>query len=60
MVVCRYNNIRRRAGRVATAGAQAPLGKLTEQLRHECARAGYTEALPFTLVSAALVLRHKL
>ncbi|KAI8421047.1 hypothetical protein MSG28_008176 [Choristoneura fumiferana] len=46
-----YNNIKRRAGRVATAGAQAPLSKLTEQLRRECAHAGYSEALPFTLCS---------
>ncbi|KAG7309947.1 hypothetical protein JYU34_004463 [Plutella xylostella] len=46
-----YNNIPRRAARVATAGAQAALSKLTEQLRAVCALAGYTEALTFTLCS---------
>ncbi|XP_048006668.1 phenylalanine--tRNA ligase beta subunit isoform X2 [Leguminivora glycinivorella] len=46
-----YNSIPRRALAVSTAGAQAALGRLTEQLRRECAHAGYTEALTFTLCS---------
>ncbi|XP_072929340.1 phenylalanine--tRNA ligase beta subunit [Epargyreus clarus] len=46
-----YNKIPRRPSHVVTAGAQQPLNKLTEQLRHECAHAGYTEALTFTLCS---------
>ncbi|KAL0831929.1 hypothetical protein ABMA28_001447 [Loxostege sticticalis] len=46
-----YNNISRRAARTATAGGQQPLNKLSEQLRAECAHAGYTEALTFTLCS---------
>ncbi|XP_075976232.1 phenylalanine--tRNA ligase beta subunit [Anticarsia gemmatalis] len=46
-----YNRIARRPARVVTAGGQEPVNKLTEQLRHECAHAGYTEALTFTLCS---------
>ncbi|XP_041968309.1 phenylalanine--tRNA ligase beta subunit [Aricia agestis] len=46
-----YNNIERRPAQVVTAGGQVPLNKLTEQLRVECAHAGYTEALTFTLCS---------
>ncbi|XP_032515889.2 phenylalanine--tRNA ligase beta subunit [Danaus plexippus] len=46
-----YNNIPRRPSRVVSCGAQEPLSKLTEQLRHACACAGYTEALTFTLCS---------
>ncbi|XP_046967013.1 phenylalanine--tRNA ligase beta subunit [Vanessa cardui] len=46
-----YNRIPRVEARGAAAGAQCALSKLSEQLRHECARAGYTEALTFTLCS---------
>ncbi|XP_050349091.1 phenylalanine--tRNA ligase beta subunit [Nymphalis io] len=46
-----YNRIPRVEARGASAGAQCALSKLSEQLRHECARAGYTEALTFTLCS---------
>ncbi|KAM3967055.1 phenylalanine--tRNA ligase beta subunit [Aphomia sociella] len=46
-----YNNIPRKAARVATAARQQPLSKLAELLRQECAHAGYTEALTFTLCS---------
>ncbi|CAB3250407.1 unnamed protein product [Arctia plantaginis] len=46
-----YNRIERRPAQVVTAGGQDPVNKLTEQLRHECAHAGYTEALTFTLCS---------
>ncbi|XP_026330336.1 phenylalanine--tRNA ligase beta subunit [Hyposmocoma kahamanoa] len=46
-----YNRIPRRATRVVTNGGQDPINKLTEQLRQECAHAGYTEALTFTLCS---------
>ncbi|XP_045496248.1 phenylalanine--tRNA ligase beta subunit [Colias croceus] len=46
-----YNNIPRRPSHVVCAGGQQPVNKLTEQLRAECANAGYTEALTFTLCS---------
>ncbi|XP_059053514.1 phenylalanine--tRNA ligase beta subunit [Achroia grisella] len=46
-----YNRIPRRPTLVVTEGSQTPLSKLTEQLRIECAHAGYTEALTFTLCS---------
>ncbi|CAH0673880.1 unnamed protein product [Spodoptera exigua] len=46
-----YNRIVRRPARVVTTGGQDPINKLTEQLRLECAHAGYTEALTFTLCS---------
>lgn len=46
-----YNRIKRRPANVVTAGGQVPVNKLVEQLRHECAHAGYTEALTFTLCS---------
>ncbi|VVC94492.1 unnamed protein product [Leptidea sinapis] len=46
-----YNNIARREPSVVCAGRQQPINKLTEQLRHECAHAGFTEALTFTLCS---------
>ncbi|KOB71953.1 Phenylalanyl-tRNA synthetase beta subunit [Operophtera brumata] len=46
-----YNRIEKRSMPLATAGAQEPRNKLTEQLRQSCAHAGYTEALTFTLVS---------
>lgn len=46
-----YNRIPVRVCGVVSCGGQAPLNKLTEQLRLECAHAGYTEALTFTLCS---------
>ncbi|XP_034828388.1 phenylalanine--tRNA ligase beta subunit isoform X1 [Maniola hyperantus] len=46
-----YNRIERRPCEVATTGGQVPLNKVTEQLRQECAHAGFTEALTFTLCS---------
>ncbi|XP_049870661.1 phenylalanine--tRNA ligase beta subunit [Pectinophora gossypiella] len=46
-----YNRIERRPSNVVTVGGQEPMNKLTEQLRQECAHAGYTEALTFTLCS---------
>ncbi|XP_053605943.1 phenylalanine--tRNA ligase beta subunit [Plodia interpunctella] len=46
-----YNRIARCAPTLACAGGQTPLNKLTEQLRAECARAGFTEGLTFTLCS---------
>ncbi|KAJ8724539.1 hypothetical protein PYW08_016013 [Mythimna loreyi] len=46
-----YNRIARRPAKVVTTGGQDPVNKLTEQLRQECAHAGYTEALTFTLCS---------
>lgn len=46
-----YNNIKKTIPNVNTTGSQYPLNKLTEQLRHELAQAGLTEALTFTLCS---------
>lgn len=49
--LCRYNRIERRRAIVGADASQQPINKLTEQLRQECAQAGYTEGLTFTLVS---------
>lgn len=46
-----YNNIQSRPSQVVTSGGQEPLNKLSEQIRQECAHAGYTETLTFTLCS---------
>lgn len=46
-----YNNIVRTLPVTLTTGAQLPINKLTDALRHELARAGYDEALTFALVS---------
>jgi phenylalanyl-tRNA synthetase beta chain len=48
---CSFNKIVRRDPRVCTTGAQLPVNKLTDQLRAEIARAGYSEALTFALVT---------
>ncbi len=45
-----FNKIVRRDPKVCTTGAQLPVNKLTDQLRAEIARAGYSEALTFALV----------
>ena len=42
--MCRYNKIVKRDPKVCTAGAQAPINKLTDQLRAEIARAGSADA----------------
>lgn len=46
-----YNNIVKTIPNINTTGAMFPLNKLSEQLRHDLAQAGLTEALTFTLVS---------
>jgi phenylalanyl-tRNA synthetase beta chain len=51
MKFVRYNNIERRDPKVTCGGGQVPANKLAELLRAQCAQAGYTEALTFTLVS---------
>lgn len=47
-----YNNIKRTLPKTNTIGAQFPVNKLTDLLRHPIAEAGFTEALTFTLVSS--------
>lgn len=49
-----YNNIEKTIPKVVTIGSQFFLNKLTDQLRHEISRCGYTEALTFSLVSILL------
>ncbi|XP_074603207.1 phenylalanine--tRNA ligase beta subunit [Brevipalpus obovatus] len=46
-----YNNIERTCPSVVTEGSQFPVNKLSDQLRNEVARCGYTEALTFSLCS---------
>ncbi|CAH2040330.1 unnamed protein product, partial [Iphiclides podalirius] len=46
-----YNRIEKRRALVGADASQQPINKLTEQLRQECAQAGYTEGLTFTLCS---------
>lgn len=46
-----YNNITKTHPNALTIGQQLPLNKVTDQLRFEIARCGYTEALTFALVS---------
>lgn len=46
-----YDNIKKTLPRSATIASQVPLNKLSDQLRHEVARCGYTEALNFALCS---------
>lgn len=45
-----YNNIKKTHPNALTIGQQLPLNKITDQLRFEIARCGYTEALTFALV----------
>lgn len=45
-----YNNITFTVPKVITIGEQFFLNKLSDQLRNEIARCGYTEALTFSLV----------
>lgn len=46
-----YDNIEKTLPKSATIATQVPLNKLSDQLRHEVARCGYTEALNFALCS---------
>ncbi|XP_053201529.1 phenylalanine--tRNA ligase beta subunit-like [Panonychus citri] len=46
-----YNNIIKKFPKVVTIGAQFSLNKLSDQIRHELSRCGYTEALTFSLCS---------
>lgn len=48
-----YDNIQMTLPRSATIASQVPLNKLSDQLRHEVARCGYTETLNFALCSQA-------
>lgn len=45
-----YNNIAKTFPRTVTVGKQLPINKITDQLRFELARCGFTEALTFSLV----------
>ena len=45
-----YNNIEFTAPKSMTIGHQLFLSKVTDQLRHEISRCGYTEILTFSLV----------
>ena len=45
-----YNNIDRIYPEVVTIGHQLLSNKISDQLRHEVARCGYTEVLTFSLV----------
>jgi phenylalanyl-tRNA synthetase beta chain len=46
-----YNNLPTALPTTQASGAQLPINKLTDALRHELARAGYDECLTFALVS---------
>lgn len=46
-----YNNIKLELPQTLTIGRQFPLNKISDELRFEVARCGFTEALTFTLVS---------
>lgn len=46
-----YDNIAKTLPKSATIASQVPLNKLSDQLRNEVARCGYTEALNFALCS---------
>ena len=46
-----YNNIIKKFPKVVTIGAQFSLNKLSDQIRYEVSRCGYTEALTFSLVN---------
>lgn len=46
-----YNNIRKTFPSSVTLGEQLPINKLSDQLRFELARCGYTECLTFALCS---------
>lgn len=46
-----YNNIARTLPSTSCPGAQQPINKLTDSLRHELAAAGYDEVLTLALVS---------
>lgn len=46
-----FNNIIETTPKFGTVAIQQPVNKLSDQLRREVALAGYTEILPFTLVS---------
>lgn len=46
-----YDNIAKTLPRSSTIATQIPLNKLTDSLRNEIARCGYTEALTFALCS---------
>jgi len=46
-----YNHIHMAVPKVVTIGKQLMINKITDQLRYEISRCGYTEALTFSLVS---------
>lgn len=50
-----YNNIKKTHPNALTIGQQLPLNKVSDQLRFEIARCGYTEALTFALVCLSMI-----
>ena len=48
-----YNNLQWTVPKTITVGSELPLNQLTEQLRMECAMAGFTEILTWALCSRA-------
>ena len=57
MKYSRFNKIKWTTPKVATVGAQLPINKLTDQLRGEVARSGFSEALTFALVNNIPLVR---
>ncbi|KAF0306655.1 Phenylalanine--tRNA ligase beta subunit [Amphibalanus amphitrite] len=48
-----YNNIQKQIPPIGVIAVQNPLNKLSDQVRHQVAEAGFTEALTFSLCSQA-------
>lgn len=46
-----YNNIPRTLPKTSTVGTELPINKLSDDLRHELAQAGYTECLTMALLA---------
>ena len=53
-----YNNLEWTVPKTVTVGSELPLNQLTEQLRMECAMAGFTEILTWALCSRAESFGH--
>ncbi len=53
-----YNNVPKRVPLTPSFGSQQPVNRITDLLRHECAAAGFTEALNWGLCSHADAFVH--
>lgn len=51
-----YNNIKKTFPKTATVAQEFALNKLSDQLREEISRCGFTEALTFSLASVSLYI----